>query len=62
MPARETAAHINNFELGQHGRHRTNVWDYAGVKKASGGFHVALAHRESDGIDIAMFFQTRAHL
>jgi DNA modification methylase len=26
-----TAAHINNFELGQHGRHRTNVWDYAGV-------------------------------
>jgi DNA modification methylase len=26
-----TASHINNFELGQHGRHRTNVWDYAGV-------------------------------
>jgi DNA modification methylase len=26
-----TAAHINNFELGQHGRNRTNVWDYAGV-------------------------------
>ncbi|WP_231746257.1 DNA-methyltransferase [Sphingobium baderi] len=25
------AAHINNFELGQHGRYRTNVWDYAGV-------------------------------
>jgi DNA modification methylase len=25
------AAHTNNFELGQHGRHRTNVWDYAGV-------------------------------
>jgi DNA modification methylase len=25
------AAHINNFELGQHGRHRSNVWDYAGV-------------------------------
>ena len=25
------AAHINNFELGQHGRSRTNVWDYAGV-------------------------------
>jgi len=23
--------HINNFGLGQHGRHRTNVWDYAGV-------------------------------
>lgn len=26
-----SAAHINNFELGQHGRHRSNVWDYAGV-------------------------------
>jgi DNA modification methylase len=26
-----TASHINNFELGQHGRHRTNVWDYAGA-------------------------------
>jgi DNA modification methylase len=26
-----SAAHVNNFELGQHGRHRTNVWDYAGV-------------------------------
>lgn len=24
-----TAPHINNFELGQHGRFRTNVWDYA---------------------------------
>jgi DNA modification methylase len=26
-----TAAHINNFELGQHGRYRTNVWEYAGA-------------------------------
>jgi len=26
-----TAPHLNNFELGQHGRNRTNVWDYAGV-------------------------------
>lgn len=26
-----TAAHINNFELGQTGRYRTNVWEYAGV-------------------------------
>ena len=25
------AAHINNFELGQHGRNRSNVWTYAGV-------------------------------
>ena len=23
--------HINNIELGKHGRHRTNVWDYAGA-------------------------------
>jgi DNA modification methylase len=23
--------HINNIELGRHGRNRTNVWDYAGV-------------------------------
>lgn len=26
-----TAAHINNVELGKNGRHRTNVWDYAGA-------------------------------
>jgi DNA modification methylase len=26
-----TAPHINNFELGQYGRHRSNVWDYDGV-------------------------------
>lgn len=25
------APHINNVELGTHGRYRTNVWDYAGV-------------------------------
>ena len=25
------AAHINNVELGKHGRYRTNVWSYAGV-------------------------------
>lgn len=24
-------AHTNTFELGQHGRYRTNVWEYAGV-------------------------------
>jgi DNA modification methylase len=32
-----TAVHINNFELGQHGRHRTNVWDYAGVNSMRAG-------------------------
>jgi DNA modification methylase len=26
-----TAPHINTFELGQYGRHRSNVWDYDGV-------------------------------
>jgi DNA modification methylase len=26
-----TAPHINNIELGRHGRNRTNVWDYPGV-------------------------------
>src|SRR6185312_1989762 len=31
-----TSQHINNFELGQHGRHRTNVWDYAGVNTFGG--------------------------
>ena len=26
-----TAPHINNFSLGEGGRYRTNVWDYAGI-------------------------------
>jgi DNA modification methylase len=30
-----TGPHINNFELGQHGRYRTNVWDYQGVNSLS---------------------------
>ena len=28
---KDTASHINNVELGKHGRYRTNVWDYAGI-------------------------------
>jgi DNA modification methylase len=32
-----SAPHINNFELGQHGRNRTNVWDYAGVNTMRAG-------------------------
>jgi DNA modification methylase len=32
-----SAAHLNNFELGQHGRHRSNVWDYAGVNTMRAG-------------------------
>jgi DNA modification methylase len=31
-----TAAHMNNFELGQHERYRTNVWDYSGMNSYSG--------------------------
>jgi hypothetical protein len=30
-------AHINNFELGQHGRNRSNVWTYAGVNTFRAG-------------------------
>lgn len=31
------AAHINTFELGQHGRYRTNVWNYRGVNTMKAG-------------------------
>jgi DNA modification methylase len=31
-----TAPHINNIELGRHGRYRTNVWSYAGVNSFGG--------------------------
>jgi len=30
------AAHINNVELGRHGRNRTNVWNYVGQSALSG--------------------------
>jgi hypothetical protein len=30
-----TASHINNFELGQFGRSRSNVWGYSGVKSSN---------------------------
>jgi DNA modification methylase len=30
------APHINNVELGKHGRYRTNVWNYAGVNSFGG--------------------------
>ena len=32
-----SAPHINNIELGKHGRTRTNVWDYAGVNSGRAG-------------------------
>jgi hypothetical protein len=31
------AAHVNSFELGQHGRYRTNVWEYRGVNTLKSG-------------------------
>ena len=31
------APHLNNFELGQHGRNRTNVWHYAGINAMRAG-------------------------
>lgn len=36
------AAHINNFELGQHGRYRTNVWNYPGINSGRGRELLAL--------------------
>lgn len=30
-----TIHHVNNFELGQYGRYRTNVWEYAGANSFS---------------------------
>jgi DNA modification methylase len=34
---RGNAPHINNVELGRHGRYRTNVWTYAGVNSFKRG-------------------------
>ena len=35
--------HINSFELGQHGRRRTNVWTYPGFNSFGAGRDAALA-------------------
>ncbi len=32
-----TAPHVNTFELGQHGRYRTNVWQYKGANSFRAG-------------------------
>jgi 16S rRNA G966 N2-methylase RsmD len=32
-----TAPHINNVELGRHGRYRTNVWNYPGINTLKPG-------------------------
>jgi DNA modification methylase len=38
-----TGGHINTFGLGDGGRYRTNVWDYAGISSAGAGRTEALA-------------------
>lgn len=38
-----TARHINTFELGQHGRSRTNVWEYGGLSGFKAGRDAELA-------------------
>jgi DNA modification methylase len=39
------AAHVNNFELGQHGRYRTNVWSYPGANAFKGkGLNLLALH------------------
>ncbi len=38
-----TASHINNVDLGRHGRNRTNVWAYAGMSAFHAGRDDALA-------------------
>lgn len=35
--------HINNIDLGRHGRNRTNVWDYAGITSISNDRNEELA-------------------
>jgi DNA modification methylase len=38
-----TAEHTNSFGLGETGRYRTNVWDYAGISSISGSRSEELA-------------------
>ena len=38
-----TAPHVNSFELGQHGRYRTNVWTYKGMNSFGGRRNEELA-------------------
>ena len=46
------AAHINNVELGKHGRNRTNVWSYAGVNTFGGGRDELALHPTIKPIDL----------
>jgi DNA modification methylase len=38
-----TAPHVNSFGLGETGRYRTNVWDYAGISSLGAGREEALS-------------------
>lgn len=38
-----TAPHLNTFGLGDTGRYRTNVWDYAGISSMGAARDEALA-------------------
>ena len=38
-----TAPHLNSYELGQHGRYRTNVWEYKGANTFKAGRQEELA-------------------
>ena len=38
-----SASHVNNVQLGQHGRNRTNVWAYAGMNSFGAGRDEALS-------------------
>ena len=38
-----TASHVNNVQLGAHGRNRTNVWSYPGLSSFGRGRRQALA-------------------
>ncbi|MEQ1899524.1 MAG: DNA methyltransferase [Devosia sp.] len=38
-----TTPHLNSFELGQHGRYRTNVWQYRGMNSIAAGRNDDLA-------------------
>ena len=39
-----SATHLNNIELGRHGRSRSNVWHYAGVNSFRAGRMDELRH------------------
>jgi DNA modification methylase len=47
-----TSPHINNFELGQNGRYRTNVWDYSGVNVGSARHDEDSVHPTPKPVDL----------